>query len=159
MSTTGALFSLTDGLRTSMAATREALRGRLGQTSELDAAAALTQQATDNLATLNGAVAEMLQHGAARESKLAEISRIHGAILGVTVPLIDDVYFDLIMQSETIAQIGGSDVAELFDSGLSAVMAVLRSEAQVNLIEGILRDAAHAHAPSRLKPLDRKRTR
>src|SRR3546814_12092133 len=65
-----------------MAATLEALRGRLGQTSELDAAAALTQQATDNLATLNGAVAEMLQHGAARESKLAEISRIHGAILG-----------------------------------------------------------------------------
>src|SRR3546814_821408 len=136
-----------------MAATLEALRGRLGQTSELDAAAALTQQATDNLATLNGAVAEMLQHGAARESKLAEISRIHGAILGVTVPLIDDVYFDLIMQSETIAQIGGSDVAELFDSGLSAVMAVLRSEAQVNLIEGILRDAAHANDPSRLKPL------
>src|SRR3546814_17306794 len=57
------------------------------------------------------------------------------------------------MQSETIAQIGGSDVAELFDSGLSAVMAVLRSEAQVNLIEGILRDAAHANDPSRLKPL------
>src|SRR3546814_19051252 len=79
-----------------MAATLEALRGRLGQTSELDAAAALTQQATDNLATLNGAVAEMLQHGAARESKLAAISRIHGAILGVTVPLIDAVYFALI---------------------------------------------------------------
>src|SRR3546814_1389605 len=79
-----------------MAATLEALRGRLGQTSELDAAAALTQQAKDNLATLNGAIAEMLQHGAARESKLAEISRIHGAILGVTVPLIDDVYFDQI---------------------------------------------------------------
>src|SRR3546814_6141362 len=58
-----------------MAATLEALRGRLGQTSELDAAAALTQQATDNLATLHGAVAEMLQHGAARESKLAEISQ------------------------------------------------------------------------------------
>src|SRR3546814_17782753 len=35
-------------------------------------------------------------------------------------------------------------------------MAVLRSEAQVNLIEGILRDAAHANDPSRLKPL-RKR--
>src|SRR3546814_12595186 len=52
-----------------------------------------------------------------------------------------------------MAQIGGSDVAELFDSGLSAVMAVLRSEAQVNLIEGILRDAAHANDPSRLKPL------
>src|SRR3546814_21081441 len=31
-------------------------------------------------------------------------------------------------------------------------MAVLRSEAQVNLLEGILRDAAHASDPSRLQP-------
>src|SRR3546814_21074377 len=76
----------------------------------------------------------------ARESKLAEISRIHNEILGVTVPLIDDVYFELIMQSEAIAQTGGSGVADLFDSGLNAVMAVQRSEAQVNLLEGILRE-------------------
>src|SRR3546814_2993310 len=101
----------------------------------------------------NGAVAEMLQLRMARESKLAEISRIHNEILGVTVPLIDDVYFELIMQSEAIAQTGGSGVADLFDSGLNAVMAVLRSEAQVNLLEGILRDAAHASDPSRLQPL------
>src|SRR3546814_1044805 len=99
----------------------------------------------------NGAVAEMLQLRMARESKLAEISRIHNEILGVTVPLIDDVYFELIMQSEAIAQTGGSGVADLFDSGLNAVMAVLRSEAQVNLLEGILRDAAHASDPSRLQ--------
>src|SRR3546814_20952719 len=57
------------------------------------------------------------------------------------------------MQAETIAKIGCSDVAVLFDSGLGAVMAVLRSEAKVNLIGGILRDAAHANDPSRLKPL------
>src|SRR3546814_11037512 len=115
-----------------MTATLEALRGRLGQTSQLDSVAALTQQATDNLVALNGAVAEMLQLRMARESKLAEISRIHNEILGVTVPLIDDVYFELIMQSEAIAQTGGSGVADLFASGLNAVIAVLRSEAQVN---------------------------
>src|SRR3546814_19090059 len=57
------------------------------------------------------------------------------------------------MQSEALAQTGGSGVADLFDSGLNAVMAVLRSEAQVNLLEGILRDAAHASDPSRLQPL------
>src|SRR3546814_17941097 len=84
----------------------------------------------------------MLQHGAARESKLAEISRIHGAILGVTVPLIDAVYFDLIMQSETIAQICRSDFAERLDSGLSAVMALLRRVAAVKLMVGRLRAAA-----------------
>src|SRR3546814_1009366 len=101
-----------------MTATLEALRGRLGETSQLDSVAALTQQATDNLMALNGAVAEMLQLRMARESKLAEISRIHYEIIGVTGPLIDDVYFELIMQSEAIAQTGGSGVAALFDSGM-----------------------------------------
>ena len=44
-----------------MTAALEALRGRLGQSSQLDSVAALTQQATENLGSLNGAVAEMLQ--------------------------------------------------------------------------------------------------
>lgn len=136
-----------------MTATLEALRGRLGQSSQLDSVAALTQQATDNLVSLNEAVGEMLQLRTARAGKLAELTRINGEILNLTVILVDDAYFDLIMKSERIAQTGGGAVTELFDSGLSSVMAVLRSEAQVNLLEGILRDAAHASDPNRLNPL------
>src|SRR3546814_6749156 len=95
----------------------------------------------------------MLQKRAARQAKVAEIARIHGEILAVTVPLVDNDYFDLVIEAEVVAEIGGSAVTELFDSGVSGVMAVLRSEAQVNLLDGILRDAAQANDASRLQPL------
>src|SRR5690606_10520243 len=51
------------------------LRRSLGQANQLEAVAELTQQSTDNLATLDGAVAEMLRLRVARTEKLAEISR------------------------------------------------------------------------------------
>src|SRR3546814_15721659 len=108
-----------------MTATLEALRGRLGQTSQLDSVAALTQQATDNLVALNGAVAEMLQLRMARESKLEEISRIHKEILGDNVTLIDDVYYEIILQSDALAPMGSSGVVDMVDRGWNAEMAGL----------------------------------
>src|SRR3546814_13631042 len=78
-----------------MTATLEVLRGQLSQASQLESVAALTQQTIDNLGVLNGAVAEMLQKRAAREAKVAEIARLHSEILAVTVPLVDNDYFDL----------------------------------------------------------------
>ena len=136
-----------------MNATLEALRERLGRSDQLASVASLTQQATDNLVTLNGAVAEMLQLRSAREEKVAEIARVHGDILGLTVPMVDNVYFDLVIEAELAAEIGGTAVTELFDSGVTGVMSVLRTEAQANLLNGILRDAAQANDPSRLQPL------
>jgi methyl-accepting chemotaxis protein len=136
-----------------MSARLESLRSRLGQSSQLESVAALTQQATENLVALNGAVAEILQLRNAREAKVAEIAKVHGDILGLTVPMVDDVYFDLVIEAESAAEIGGNAVTELFDVGVGAVMAVLRSEAQVNLLNGILRDAAQANDASRLQPL------
>src|SRR3546814_4708947 len=99
-----------------MTATLEVLRGQLSQASQLESVAALTQHTIDNLGVLNGAVAEMLQKRAARQAKVAEIARIHGEILAVTVPLVDNDYFDLVIEAEVVAEIGGSAVTELFRS-------------------------------------------
>ncbi|MGF1593457.1 MAG: methyl-accepting chemotaxis protein [Kiloniellaceae bacterium] len=136
-----------------MNATLDALRERLGQSAQLDAVDGLTRQVTDNLVALNGAVAEILQLRGAREAKVSEIARLHTEILSVTVPMVDDVYFDLVIDAELAAEIGGSMVTDLFDTGVTAVMSVLRTESQVNLLDGILRDAAQANHPSRLQPL------
>ncbi|HMA13501.1 MAG TPA: methyl-accepting chemotaxis protein, partial [Kiloniellaceae bacterium] len=139
-----------------MTAALEELRSSLAQAGQLEAVATLTQQSTDNLATLDGAVAEILPLRAARVGKLAEISRIHGEILAVTVPLVDDAYFELVMDSEALAASSSGTVARLIDEGTDALMAVLRAEAQVNLMEGILRDAAQANDARRLKPLQER---
>ncbi|MGD1878982.1 MAG: methyl-accepting chemotaxis protein, partial [Kiloniellaceae bacterium] len=42
------------------------------------------------------------------------------------------------------ADVGGAAVTELFGSGVSGLMAVLRTEARANLLQGILNDAAQA---------------
>jgi methyl-accepting chemotaxis protein len=130
-----------------------ALRESIGDTEQLGKVSAATRELTGNLQTLDTSVAEMLQLRAAREAKVEEIAKLHGAILAVTVPMVDDVNFDLVIEAELAAELGGSAVTELFDTGVSNLMAVLRAEAQANLLEGILRDAAQATDPSRLQPL------
>ncbi|MEO3429678.1 methyl-accepting chemotaxis protein [Pelagibius sp. CAU 1746] len=138
---------------TAMGSTLSALRERLGDSEQLKAVTELTRQTTDNLQSLNGAVTEMLQLQAAREAKVGEIAAAHNEVLGITVPMVDDVNFELVIEAETAAEVGGAAVTELFDNGVGGLMAVLRTEAHANLIEGILRDAAQASEPSRLQPL------
>ena len=136
-----------------MTATLDDLRSRLGASDQLTAVVQLTEQTTENLLALDGAVAEMLQLRAAREAKVAEIASVHGEILALTVPMVDDVKFELVIEAEEAAVYGGKAVTDLFDTGVSALVAVLQTEAQTNLLDGILRDAAQANDPNRLQPL------
>jgi len=143
------LFPKVSALSSSM----KELRERLGDSEQLGKVSEATRKVTGNLQDLDKAVNEMLQLRAAREAKVAEIAQVHGAILALTVPMVDTVYFDLVIEGELAAEIGGAAVTELLDNGVSALMAVLRVEAQANLLEGLLRDAAQANDPSRLQPL------
>ncbi|WP_193370868.1 methyl-accepting chemotaxis protein [Pelagibius marinus] len=136
-----------------MGSTLSALRERLGDSDQLNAVTELTRQTTGNLQTLNAAVTEMLQLQAALEEKVAEVAVAHNEILGITVPMVDDVNFELVIEAEDAAEVGGAAVTELFDSGVGGLMAVLRTEAHANMVEGILRDAAQASEASRLQPL------
>ncbi|MGF1629581.1 MAG: methyl-accepting chemotaxis protein [Kiloniellaceae bacterium] len=136
-----------------MTATLDVLRSRLGGSDRLAAVVQLTEQTTDNLLALDGAVAEMLQLRAAREAKVAEIASVHSEILALTVPMVDDVHFELVIGAEEAAIYGGKAVTDLFDTGVSALVAVLQTEAKTNLLDGILRDAAQANDANRLQPL------
>ena len=136
-----------------MGSTLSALRERLGDSEQLNAVTELTRQTTGNLQTLNAAVTEMLQLQAQLEEKVGEVAVVHNEILGITVPMVDDVNFELVIEAEDAAEVGGAAVTELFDTGVGGLMAVLRTEAHANMVEGILRDAAKASDPSRLQPL------
>ena len=138
---------------TAMSATLDTLRARLGESEQLTSVAEITQQSIDNLLALDGAVAEILKLGSARKAKVEEIATVHGAILGLTVPMVDDNNFELMIQAEEAAELGGLAVTELFDSGVGALVAVLQTETQSNLMDGILRDTAQAIDPTHLQPL------
>jgi phosphoglycerate-specific signal transduction histidine kinase len=132
-----------------MAATLNNLSKRIGQSEQFKTVAGLTQQTTENLLALDSAVAEMLRLRAARHAKVGEITRVHSEILAVTVPMVDDVYFELVIEAEAATELGGTAVSELFDTGVSGVMAVLRTDRQLLVpIAKILGRSAAGHLQS-----------
>ncbi len=140
-------------MSTAMNANLAALRARLGQSEQLEAIEGMTGEATANLQLLDEAVGELLAARAARQAKVEEITSVHADILSITVPMVDDVNFELVIQADDASLIGGEAVTELFDSGVTSLRAVLQVEAQSNLLDGILRDAANTNDASRLAPL------
>ncbi len=139
--------------KTELNTTLESLRSRLGSSDQLTAIEGLTGEAIANLELLDTAVGEMLKARAAREAKVQEIASVHEEVLAITVPLVDDLNFDLVIQADDASLIGGDAVTELFDGGVTSLRAVLQIESQSNLLDGILRDAANTNDASRLQPL------
>ncbi len=139
--------------KTELNTSLEALRSRLGSSDQLTAIEGLTEEAIANLELLDKAVGEMLRTRASREAKVEEIASVHDEVLAITVPLVDDLNFDLVIQADDASLIGGDAVTELFDGGVTALRAVLQIESQSNLLDGILRDAANTNEASRLQPL------
>ncbi|GAB4356930.1 MAG: HAMP domain-containing methyl-accepting chemotaxis protein [Kiloniellaceae bacterium] len=133
--------------------TLSSLGKHFGDSKQIEAVAKLTRQTTDNLQTLNAAVTEMLQLRGEREAKVAEIAAIHDAMLALINPMTDEVNFALVAASYEAAEAGSGAVTELFGTGVPGLMAVLRTEAQVNLLQSILRDAAQATQAEDLTPL------
>ncbi|NIA70268.1 HAMP domain-containing protein [Pelagibius litoralis] len=140
-------------LSAEMDAILEALRARSGQSDQLTTIDGLTEEARSNLELLGQSVGEMLKARAARETKIEEITSLHADILATTVPFVDDLNFDLVIRADDASLIGGDAVTELFDEGVTSLRAVLQIEAQSNLLNGILRDAANTTDRSRLQPL------
>ena len=137
----------------SLGGTLSALGKHFGDSKQIEAVAKLTRQTTDNLQQLNAAVTEMLQLRTTRVAKTEEMAVAHNEILGLTNPMADDVSFTLAVAADEAADAGGSAVTDLFQSGVAGLLAVLSTEAQANLLQSILRDAAQAADVAALQPL------
>ncbi len=119
-----------------LSATMKKLRDLIGDSEQLGKVSHASRELTGNLQALDRSVAEMLQLRVEREARVAEVAEVHDALLEAAEPMT------VAINSGFFAQLGGSAVTEL--------MAVLRVEAEANLLEGILRDASQTTDPVRL---------
>ena len=133
--------------------TLSALGKHFEDSEKLAEVSTLTRKTTDGLQSLNAAVTEMMTLRAEREAKVEEIAVAHNEILGLTNPMADDVSFTLSVAAYEAADAGGSAVTDLFEGGVAGLLAVLRTEAEANLVQGILRDAAQTGTRDALEPL------
>ena len=147
-----ALQGKTDSLRTLLdelaASSSDEARSSRTQT--------LAQTLTGNLDRLDQVVAERLQLEAERERTVSEIARLHKEILALTMPMIDDANFELLLGSEDSSADPAAVIDKLVNIDVEKLRALLQIVSDANLVSGLLSQAANALDVARIQPIQER---
>jgi methyl-accepting chemotaxis protein len=107
---------------------------------------------------LDGAVAEALALAERRRARIAEVEEVQGALAGRVAILIDDASFDLVVSADEVTTQTGQAVSTLMNREVAALRGALEVLAEVNLVGGLIAEAANTDDADRLVPLRERLT-
>jgi methyl-accepting chemotaxis protein len=91
--------------------------------------------------------------GEAEDKRLQNVFRAHERLTGLLITLVDDLNFDMVMQSDEAVKRSSKTVKDLVSNQITGLRNALEIAAQAHLVTSLLSEGAVARDPSALVPL------
>src|SRR5262245_23398379 len=90
--------------------------------------------------------------GDSETARLQKVFRAHESLAGVLISLIDDLNFDLVMQSEQAVKRSSKVIKDLVTNQIAGLRNALEIAAQTHLVTSVISEASVAKEPAMLVP-------
>lgn len=137
-----------------LAALIRELGDRQGGTDVSGNLAPLADAITAKLRALDAAIERRLHFKAMKDRQVADLARIHAQFLNAIEPLVDDSFFDLVINGERTTAHNTKAITGLVEGGVNRLNLLLRANAEANLTAGLLVEALHVHDQASLRPIE-----
>jgi methyl-accepting chemotaxis protein len=131
----------------------DALKAAGGASEHLEKIGGEIDRLAQELKQLDTAVAASLALSAASAERVAAIEEVQGLLAGRVAILIDDASFELVMRSDEVTTETGQAISTLMNREVAALRGALEVLAEVNLVGGLISEAASADEADALPAL------
>ncbi len=124
-----------------------------GETQAVDAVGRQLDRLDGELTALDETVAGALELTARRTQQVAAVEAAYNEVSERVGMLIDDSSFLLVQRADEVTANTGTSISTLMNREVAALRGALEVLAEVNLVGGLVAEAANASNPDRLVPL------